>query len=163
MAVAVLAGGCTSAVSTATSPTRPSLGAHGTTSTDRLVPPKTSYAQDAAYFQDLAKADPALSSYVNSRQEVALQALLTDGSAFCAFLKRDGDVDNAMASVVIGARGVESQTHLPSSVATFNAIDAVALIDLCASERKLLPVSDQMHVESLSKSLSEPEVGGSHP
>jgi len=87
---------------------------------------------------------------------VALQALLTDGSAFCAFLKRGGGVDDAMESVVIGARSVESQTHLPKSVTTFNAIDAVALVELCPPEQKLLPSADQAHIESLSKSLAEP-------
>jgi hypothetical protein len=93
---------------------------------------------------------------LDSRQEVALQALLTDGSAFCAFLKRGGGVDDAMESVVIGARSVESQTHLPKSVTTFNAIDAVALVELCPPEQKLLPSADQAHIESLSKSLAEP-------
>jgi hypothetical protein len=117
------------------------------------VAPKTSPAQDAAYFTDLAKADPSLSSYVQAQGNVALQALLTDGSAFCAFLRRGGGIDNAMASLVIGANGVEAQTHLPESVTTFNAIDAVALITLCPDEQKLIPPAARANVTALAKSL----------
>ena len=154
---AALAGGCTSTAGrSAGSSAGRTASANG-----RLVAPRTSYAQDAEYFQDVAKVDPSLSSYVDSRQEVALQALLTDGSAFCAFLDRGGGVDSAMESVVIGARGVESATHLPTSVTTFNTIDAVALADLCPAEQKLLPPADQAHIKSLSKELSEPPGGPS--
>jgi hypothetical protein len=144
--VAVLAAGCSSGGPSAARPT--------TTTAGPLLAPKTSYAEDTQYFQDLAKVDPGLSSYVESTQGVALQALLTDGAAFCAFLKRGGGVDNAMESVVIGARSVESKTHLPTSVATFNAIDAVSLVELCPTEQKLLPSADLAHVESLSRVLS---------
>ncbi len=147
--IAVLAGGCTSAASKAAP-----APSHRAATTGPLVAPPTSYAQDAAYFQDLSKTDPSLTSYVNSNQEVALQALLTDGSAFCAFLKRGGGVDNAMASVVVGAKSVEADTQLPTSVATFNAIDAVAIIDLCPTEQGLLPAVDRTHIQSLSRSLS---------
>jgi hypothetical protein len=150
---AALAGGCSS--SAGQSAARSKAPANGP-----LVAPRTSYAQDTRYFQDLARVDPSLSSYVDSEQGVALQALLTDGSAFCAFLKRGGGVDDAMESVVIGARSLESRTHLPTSVATFNAIDAVALVDLCPAEQRLLPSADQARIESLSKSLSEPSRKG---
>jgi hypothetical protein len=145
--VAVLAAGCSSGPA-ATRPTPTTAGP--------LVAPRTSYAQDTLYFQDLAKVDPGLSSYVDSTEGVALQALLTDGAAFCAFLKRGGGVDNAMESVVIGARSLESKTHLPTSVATFNAIDAVSLVELCPTEQKLLPAADRAHVDSLSRFLSQP-------
>jgi hypothetical protein len=144
--VAVLATGC-SAGQSAARPTTMTAGP--------LVAPKTSYLQDTQYFQGLAKVDPGLSSYVESTQGVALQALLTDGAAFCGFLKRGGGVDNAMESVVIGARSVESKTHLPTSVETFNAIDAVSLVELCPTEQKLLPPAGLAHVESLSRALSE--------
>ena len=151
MALAALAGGC-SAGQPAASARRPA----STTSPapgGPLVAPKTSATEDAGYFQDLAKVDPSLATYVNARQDVALQALLTDGSAFCAFLKRGGGVDDAMESVVIGADSVEQKTHLPAGVATFNAIDAVALIDLCPGEQHLLPAADRAHIESLRRSL----------
>jgi hypothetical protein len=147
--VAALAGGCSASGGHA--------AARPTTTTDGpLVAPKTSYTEDTQYFQDLARVDPGLSSYVESSEGAALQALLTDGAALCAFLKRGGGIDNAMESVVIGAKSVESKTHLPTSVTTFNAIDAVALIDLCPSEQKLLPSADRGHIESLSKLLTEP-------
>jgi hypothetical protein len=121
-----------------------------------LVAPKTTTTQDAQYFTDLARADPDLSSYVNHYGNVALKALITDGSAFCAFLARGGGIDNAMSSVVIGANSVKDQTHLPSSVATFNAIDAVALITLCPGEQKLLPPAQQSTIRSLDNSLGSP-------
>jgi hypothetical protein len=153
VAIAALAGGCSSVAG-------PSAASHTTSTSGPLIAPKTSYAQDTEYFQDLAKVDPALSSYVQSSQGVALQALLTDGAAFCAFLKRGGGVDDAMESLVIGAKSVESKTHLPSSVATFNAIDAVSLVDLCSAELKLLPSADQAHIDSLSRLLSKPSSTG---
>ncbi len=151
-----LAGGCTS---TADRSARSGAG-RTAPANGRLVAPRTTYAQDAEYFQDVAKVDPSLSSYVDSRQEVALKALLTDGSAFCAFLERGGGVDSAMESVV-GARGVESETHLPTSVTTFNTIDAVALVDLCPAEQALLPLADRAHIKSLGKSLLGPPEGPS--
>ena len=148
--VAALAGGCSSSGGHAGGPP------DDHDSDGPLVAPKTSYAEDTAYFQDLAKVDPGLSSYVDSNRAVALQALLTDGAAFCAFLKRGGGVDNAMESVVIGASSVESKTHLPTSVATFNAIDAVAL-SRALSDRTEAPARRRPgHIDSLSKLLSEP-------
>jgi hypothetical protein len=147
---AALLGGCAS-TQVGSAPLHASRGA---TAGGRLVAPRTSYAQDTAYFEDLAKVSPSLSSYVTAHQEVALQALLTDGSAFCAFLARGGGVDTAMESVVVGARNVEGETHLPLSVATFNAIDAVALVTLCPKEQTLIPPVDQAHVKALDRSLS---------
>ena len=116
--------------------------------------PKTSTVQDGQYFTDLAKADPGLGTYVQSEGNVALRALLTDGSAFCAFLQAGGGIDNAMASVVIGARSVELQTHLPSTVTTFNAIDAVSLLTLCPSEQRLVPAAARAKIRALGKALS---------
>ncbi|HMK98541.1 MAG TPA: hypothetical protein VK425_13395 [Acidimicrobiales bacterium] len=115
--------------------------------------PKTSATQDLDYFKDLAKADPGLASYVGTWDNVALRALMTDGSAFCAFLEQSKSVDVAMASLVIGARSVETQTHLPISVKTFNAVDAVALVVLCPSEIKLLPSVDQSRINHLGAAL----------
>jgi hypothetical protein len=119
----------------------------------RLSPPKTSTAADAKFFTDLARTDPDLASYVDSKGNVALRALLTDGSAFCAFLRTGAGVDSAMTSVVIGARSVEPQTHLPMTVATFNAIDAVALLTLCPTEQTLLPRADQARIRKLGEAL----------
>ncbi len=118
-----------------------------------MVGPKTTTVEDTQYLADVAAADPSLSAYVQKQGNTALDALLTDGSAFCAFLKRGGGIDNAMASLVIGARSDESKTHLPSTVTTFNTIDAVALITLCPDEQKLIPAADQARIESLAKSL----------
>ena len=143
---ASLAGGCSSSAH------RPA-GGFPTTAVGPLVAPKTTPIQDALYFQDLAKADPSLASYVNTDQGVALKALITDGSAFCAFLRRGGGIDDAMASVVTGANSVESQTHLPASVATYNAIDASALITLCPDEQNLIPSPDQAHIRQLEQAL----------
>jgi len=129
-----------------------------TTSLAPLVAPKTSPTQDSQYFQDLATTDPSLSSYVDAEQGVALQALLTDGAAFCAFLKTGGGIDGAMESEVIGANSVETQTHLPASVQTYNAIDAAALIALCPDEQRLIPAADQAHIRQLEQGLT---AGGS--
>jgi len=134
--------------STTTSPPVP------TTTGGPLVAPRTSTAQDAQYFTDLAAVDPALSSYMSEEGNVALAALLTDGSAFCAFLARGSDVDDAMASVVIGANGEESKTHLPSDVSTYNAIDAVALVVLCPGEQAGVPTADRSRIQALTRSLS---------
>src|SRR5262249_43374478 len=53
-----------------------------------LQAPKTSTAQDTTFFSDVAEADSTLASYEQKRGNVALRALLTDGSAFCALLAR---------------------------------------------------------------------------
>jgi hypothetical protein len=103
---------------------------------------------------DVTKADPKLVTYEKSEGNIALQSLLTDGSAFCAFLQRDDDIDGAMVSVAEGAQQDESQTHLPLSVTTFNAVDAVALLTLCPSLEKDVPASDIVRIRALGATLS---------
>jgi hypothetical protein len=120
-----------------------------------LTGPKTSPTKDSQYLLDVAKADPALGSYVQQRGNVALRALLTDGAAFCAFLRRGGGIDSALTSVAIGAKSVESQTHLPMKVVTFNTMEAVALLRLCPSEQKLIPASDRAKIKMLGRALAK--------
>jgi hypothetical protein len=122
----------------------------------RLVAPKTTAVQDARYLTDVAKADPDLATYVQQRGNTALKAMLTDGTAFCAFLARGGGIDNALLAVVIGARGEESQTHLPAKVATFNTLEAVALLDLCPSGQSLVPPSVRTKIHRLGQALRPP-------
>ena len=98
--------------------------------------------------------DPALATYEQKEGNVALRALLTDGSAFCAFLQRGKGIDNALASVAVGARGDEAKTHLPLSVTTFNTIEAVALLTLCSHDQKLLPASVRSKIRKLGEALS---------
>ena len=86
---------------------------------------------------------------------MALRALLTDGAAFCAFLLRGGGIDRALTSVAMGAKSVESQTHLPMKVVTFNTMEAVALLTLCPSERKLIPASDRVKIRTLGRALAK--------
>lgn len=119
-----------------------------------MAAPKTSVAQDGRFFTDLTEADPGLATYEQKQGNVALRALLTDGSAFCALLKRDGNVDNALVDVAVGARSGEAQTHLPLSVTTFNTIEGVALVTLCPSYQKLLPVSDRSKIRRLGATLA---------
>ena len=116
--------------------------------------PRDSVAQDGQYLTEVTEADPALVTYEKSDGNVALRSLLTDGSAFCAFLQRDGDIDGAMVSVAEGAQQDESKTHLPLSVTTFNAVDAVALLTLCPSLEKAVPASDMVKIRALGASLS---------
>jgi hypothetical protein len=120
----------------------------------------TSTATDSRYFIDVATEDPALSSYVNSNSTVALKALLTTGVAFCDFLQRGGGIDNAMTSVVEGANSVESTTHLPRSVRTFNSIDTAALLALCPKDQRLVPASDRSRLKSLAKALAASQPAG---
>jgi hypothetical protein len=120
-----------------------------------LSAPKTSPVKDSQYLLDVTKADPALGSYVQQRGNVALRALLTDGAAFCAFLSRGGGIDAALTSVAIGAKRVESTTHLPMKVVTFNTMEAVALLTFCPSDQKLLPASDRSNVRALGRALSK--------
>ncbi len=104
-----------------------------------LSAPKTSLSQDEKFFTDVTEADPALVTYEQQQEDVALRGLLTDGSAFCALLHRAGGrgagragIDQALVAEADGARSTESTTHLPLSVTTFNTIEAVALVDaLC--------------------------------
>lgn len=120
-----------------------------------LRAPRTSAAQDTKFFTDVAEADPKLAAYEQKQENVALRALLTDGSAFCALLKRGGGLDAALVEEATGARGTESHTHLPLSVTTFNTIESVALLALCPSEQKLLPASVRAKIRNLGKSLGK--------
>lgn len=104
---------------------------------------------------DVTLADPALVSYQQKRGNVALRALLTDGSAFCALLNREKGVDAALVAEATGARSTESQTHLPLSVTTFNTIEAVALLRLCPAEQKLLPSSVRSKIRNLGNALAK--------
>jgi hypothetical protein len=119
-----------------------------------LVAPKTSFAQDAKFFTELTEADPALATYAQVQGNVALRALLTDGSAFCALLRRGGGFDNALVAEAEGARSTETQTKLPLSVTTFNSIESVALLTLCPSEQKLVPASIRSKIRRLGGALA---------
>ena len=118
-----------------------------------LTPPKTTPIQDARYLTDVAKSDHVLATYVQEQGNVALKAMLTDGTAFCAFLRRGGGLDYALLNVAAGAKSVESETHLPSAIATFNAIEAVALLDLCPGEQRLVPASVRKKLHRLRSDL----------
>jgi hypothetical protein len=120
-----------------------------------LIAPKTSPVEDARYLTDVAKSDPDLATYVRQQGNVALKTMLTDGTAFCAFLRRGGGIDDALLNVAAGAKSVESETHLPFRVATFNAIEAVALIDLCPAEQKLVPASVRTKLHRLRSALGK--------
>jgi hypothetical protein len=128
--------------------------AHASSTSTRLSAPDDSVAQDGQFLADVTEADPTLVTYEKSEGNVALRSLLTDGSAFCAFLQRDGDIDGAMVSVAEGAQQDESQTHLPLSVTTFNALDAVALLTLCPSLEKDVSASDMAKIRALGSTLS---------
>ena len=118
-----------------------------------LRAPRTTPVQDAAYLTNVAQADSDLATYTQQEGNVALRAMLTDGSAFCAFLLRDQGLDAALVDLADGARSVESQTHLPTSVRTFNTLESVAMIDLCPSEQRMIPAAVRSKLHQLAKSL----------
>jgi hypothetical protein len=139
---------------------RPSTTASSTTTspvatTVLLSAPAATVAQDGQYLADVTQVDPALGTYEKKSGNVALRSLLTDGSAFCAFLQRDRAIDSAMVSVAIGARSTEPQTDLPMSVTTFNSIEAVALLTLCPSLESLVPSTDLAKIHQLGATLSD--------
>jgi hypothetical protein len=133
----------------------PAQSTTASTSSQPLRAPKTTYAQDTKYFTDVAEADPKLASYEQKQGNVALRALLTDGSAFCALLERPGGLDEALVEEATGARSAESQTHLPLSVTTFNTIESLALLTLCPSEQKLVPSPVRTKIRHLGKVLGK--------
>jgi hypothetical protein len=141
------------ATSTATS-TPASTTSIGPPAVKPLVAPKTTAAEDTEYLADVAKADGSLATYVQNKGNVALRALLVDGSAFCAFLQRGGGIDNAILSVAVGAKSVESSTKLPLTVTTFNTVESVALLELCPAELSLVPASVRTKLGVLRKELS---------
>jgi hypothetical protein len=141
----------TNAASTTTSwPTRTTLPA----ASHSLKAPSATVAEDSQFLTEVTEVDPALTNYEKRSGNVALRSLLTDGSAFCAFLQRDRDIDAAMVSVVVGARQVESQTHLPLSVTTFNTVDTVALLTLCPSLQSVVPAKDLVKIRKLGSELA---------
>lgn len=135
-----------------------SLPKHSTLPSSSTTPTTSdvSVVADGKFLAEVTEVDPSLVAYEKKSGNVALRSLLTDGSAFCSFLKRDGDIDDAMVSVVLGAQHVETQSRLPMSVTTFNAIDAVALLSLCPSLQKSVPPSDMAKIRSLGASLTPP-------
>jgi hypothetical protein len=136
----------------------PQMSTPSTTSPKSSSPlraPKTSNAQDTAYFTDVAEADPALASYEQKQENVALRALLTDGSAFCALLQRSRNLNEALVEEATGARSTEAQTRLPLSVTTFNTIESASLLTLCPSEQKLLPASVRNKISALKKAFAK--------
>jgi len=147
---ASIATSTTTAATTTTSLVGPSAVSRPT---GPLAAPKVSGADEENYLRDVTEADPALATYVSNDGNVALKALLTDGAAFCAFLARGGGIDNAMVSLAIGAKGVESTTHLPSTVTTYNTVEATAMLTLCPSEQVLLPAAARKNIQSLSEAL----------
>jgi hypothetical protein len=134
-----------SVATTSTKPSNPSTS---------LPAPKTTFAQDTKFFTDVTEADPALVTYEQKHGNVAFQALLTDGAAFCALLKQGGGIDNALLAEAEGARSTESQTSLPLSVTTFNTIESVALLTLCPSEQTLVPSSVRARIRNLGDALA---------
>jgi hypothetical protein len=149
--------GRTAAIPKSTTPTTsPPRGGPSTVarSTGPLTAPKVSAADDAAYLKYVAEADPALGTYASNDGNAAVQVLLTDGSAFCAFLARGGGIDDAMVSLAIGAKSVEKSTHLPATVRTFNTIEASALLTLCPSEQALVPAADREKIRALGEALA---------
>jgi uncharacterized lipoprotein YbaY len=120
-----------------------------------LSAPRTTFAQDTKYLTDITVADPQLTTYEQKQGNVALRALLTDGSAFCALLTRTKGIDVALVAEANGVRGTESQTHLPLSVTTFNTIEAVALLTLCPSETKRMPAPVRVKISALGKALAK--------
>jgi hypothetical protein len=154
-ALATVGAACASSSSAGTATSTPA-GSIRTTegpAAPTLAVPKTTPSQDNEYLGDVAKANPALATYVQKQGNVALRAMLTDGAAFCAFLRRGGGIDNALVAVAVGAKSVESQTQLPESVATFNSIEAVALLTLCPSDQTLVPASVRTKVHHLGQEL----------
>jgi hypothetical protein len=123
-------------------------------SSQPLRAPKTTVEQDSKFFSEVTEADPSLESYEQKKGNVALEALLTDGSAFCALLEHGGGIDEALVAEAEGVRGTETQTSLPLSVTTFNAVESVALLALCPSEQKLVPASVRSELRRLNAHLS---------
>ncbi len=143
-----------SATTTSTKPSG-SKSATSPTSPRPLRAPKTSFAQDAKFFTDVGQADPALITYQQQYGNTALRALLTDGSAFCALVRRGGGINAALVAEAEGARSTEAQTNLPLSVTTFNTIESVALLTLCPSEQKRLPASVRSKIRRLGAALAQ--------
>jgi hypothetical protein len=120
-----------------------------------LSAPRTTVEQDSKFFTDVTEADPSLQTYEQKHGNLALEALLTAGSAFCALLQHGGGIDEALVEEAEGARSTESQTSIPLSVTTFNTIESVALLTLCRSEQKLVPAAVRSKLRRLSGQLAK--------
>lgn len=147
--------GATTSTSSAPSASTPGSTSPGSTSAGALRAPKTSVAEDRTYFDEITEADPALVAYEQKEGNVALRALLTDGSAFCALIRHDRGIDQALVDEADGVRSTESQTSLPLSVTTFNTIESVGLLALCPSELELVPAEVRSKIRRLGTSLTQ--------
>ncbi len=85
------------------------------TSVPPLRAPRTSHAQDTKFFTDVAEADGALASYEQKQQNVALRALLTDGTAFCALFMRGARLQRGPGRRSDGCQG-HGSTDTPSAL-----------------------------------------------
>ena len=119
------------------------------------MPLKTTVAQDQGFFTEVTKADPKLATYAQQQGNMALQALLTAGSAFCVLLKQGGGIDKALVGVAEGVRDTQSQTNFPLSVTSLNTVEAVSLLTLCPSEQRLVPASVRSKIRTLRAELAK--------
>jgi hypothetical protein len=156
LTVLVLVASCGPSVGAAAAATTTSTSA----SSKPLSVPKTTVQEDSKFFTDVTEADPGLVTYEQKHGNLALEALLTAGSAFCALLKRGGGIDEALVEEAQGARSTETQTSLPLSVTTLNTIESVSLLTLCRSEQKLVPASVRSKIRRLSVQLSKRPAAG---
>ena len=118
LAVAAASAACSVPSAAATSP-KPAAHSGQAASTP-LSAPKTSFSQDEKFFTDVTVADPALVTYEQQQKDVALRALLTDGSAFSrCCIEQEVEAQVEQASIKrswprrMGSRNTESTTHLP--------------------------------------------------
>ncbi len=136
------------------SPSSTSAPSHPTTTTSTL--PHTSVAAQAQFLSHLGEADSRLGTYEQTQGNLAVSALLADGTAFCALVHRKSGIDAALLGLASGAQSTEAETHLPLGVATTNTIAGISLIDLCPSDLHLLPTSVQATIAQLSQQLANP-------
>jgi hypothetical protein len=125
--------------------------AHTTTT---IALPTYTAAQKSAYFRDLERTDPTLTTYVTQHGQAVLVALLADGAGFCEFVAAGQDLETAVSNLQTQAQQLESNTGLPASLTTCEIIGTDALIALCPSEQSSLSSSQLAQLQQVEHNLA---------
>jgi hypothetical protein len=133
----------TSCSSAKTASSTPTTGPH----------PTYSAAQQNAYFHDVTKSVPSVSSYVNQRGTAALDALLAYGSGFCTFLQAGQDPTTALGNLQTQAQNLQAKTGFTAPQTTYETIATDALIALCPSEQSSLSPDEQAQLQQVKQTI----------
>jgi hypothetical protein len=131
-----------------------SAGKPAAETTTTVAFPTYTAAQKNAYFRDLERTDPTLTSYLAQHGRSGTVALLADGAGFCGFVAAGQNPATAVSNLQRQAQGLQSKTGLSGSLTTYEIIGTDALLTLCPSEQSSLSPSQQAQLRQIEHNLA---------